>query len=138
MSDARFQFDEEAVIGTDHPIELIFYDKDDNGVLTPESLEDRNWTYLVKSSAGDADGDAIVTLTSVGLTIVIDSDQNATLNPTNVKNRATLWVPNASTSLMSVRHYVQILNSVEISSSRKFTKGLGQLTMVNEDPDGGH
>jgi len=140
MSDARFQFDQVAVVGNDHPIILSFYDRDsDTGVETPEDLSDRLWTYMAKATASDADGDAIITLTSAGGTITIESDGNATKNPTNVTNQLSMILPKATTATMSVRRYTEILNSVtDDANAYLFTKGLGELAMIIEDTDGGY
>ena len=134
MSDARFLFDEEAAIGDDQPIEIVCYDKDEEtGVLTPEDLDDRDWRYTAKNSHSDADSAALIVLNPSDITV--DSDGNATLNPSNVKNRLTFWLPRANTSLMSAKNYVQDLQSTHKVSGRVFTKALGTLTMIGDATD---
>ncbi len=132
MSSTRFLFDEEAVIGDDHPIELVFYDKVGD-TLTAEDISDRNWFYTAKNSHKDADADALIALNPADMTI--DADPDLTLNPSAVTNRLTFWLPKASTSVMDAKAYAQDLQSVEIASSRVFTKGLGTLTMVGDVTD---
>jgi len=133
MSSARFQFDLEVVIGDDQPVELIFYDEDADGVKTPEDLDDRNWFYTAKSSHTDADADAVIALNPAD--ILVDADGNATLNPTNVKNRLTFILPHADTALLTARNYGQDLQSVEKVGGLVFTKGVGTLTAVKDYTD---
>lgn len=133
MSNTRFQFDEEAVIGDDHPIELVFYDKADDGTLTPEVISDRTWFYTAKNSHADLDAAALIALNPGDMTL--DADPDLAMNPSALVNRLTFWLPRASTALMNEKAYAQDLQSVETSSGRVFTKGIGTLTMVGDVTD---
>lgn len=131
MSDARFQFDVEAVIGDDHPFELTFYIKDPvTGVKTPEPVDDRNWFYTVKNSVNDADADAVVVLNPADFST--SPDGNTELNPGDVNNVLTFWLPSETSSLMKAKTYVHDLQSVDMIDGRVFTRGLGTLTMVKD------
>lgn len=131
MSDSRFQFDEEAAIGDDHPVVLTFYDEDPAGVLTAEDISDRDWFYTAKNSKNDADADALISLSF----LTADADPDLGLNPGAVVNRLSFFLPNVDTTLMIEKNYHQDLQSVETATSRVFTKGLGTLSMVKDVTD---
>jgi sugar/nucleoside kinase (ribokinase family) len=126
MSDTTFQFDETARIGDDHPVVISFYDEDDDGVLTPEEIDDRDWFYTAKTSNSLPDDDALIQLDN----ITADADPDLTLNPDALINRLSFFLPKADTILATERNYEHDIQSVETSSGRVFTKAQGQLSMV--------
>lgn len=128
MSNTRIVFDEEAVIGDDHPVVLTFYDEDDDGNLTAEDISDRSWFYTAKNSTSDSDADALIQLDN----ITPDADPDLTLNPGAVTNRLSFFLPKTDTINATAKNYVQDLQSVETVSGRVFTKGKGTLTMVDQ------
>lgn len=132
MTDSRFQFDLTIVAGDDYPVELIFYDKADDGTLTPEDISDRDWFYTAKVSASDADADAIIKVDPASM--VVDSDGDATNNPTDVTNRLKFDLPAASTNV-TARAYHQDLQTVYTVGGRVFTRGLGTLTVLDDVTD---
>ena len=125
MSTSTFQFDETAFIGDDHPIPLVFYDKDSVGNLTAEDISDRKWYYTAKRSDTDTDDAALIKLDD----ITVDADPDASRNPGAVLNRLNFVLPKADTINASAINYIQDLQSVVIVGGLVFTRGYGTLTM---------
>ncbi len=128
-----FPLNETLVRGDDHPLEFSFYDKADDGTLTPIDLTLFTWFYTVKQNLTDLDADALVALDTADMDI--DADPDLTRNPTGVTNRLSFWIPNASTILLPIANLHQDLQSVETASGRVQTRGLGTLTVVDDVTD---